>query len=196
MSDIKLVFLAGSVRKESYNLLLAKYAHKLTKKIDANIDATFVNLADYDMPIYNGDEEDTSGMPKNAIRLKKELHNSDGIFLASPEYNGFFSPLIKNTFDWLSRPGPKHVADFTPFKEKIVAISAASPGARGGVRGLETLRLLLNNLHANVIDTQVSIPSAFEAFDDNGQLKNASQKDELTEVVNQLISATKASKST
>ena len=67
---VKLLFLAGSARQESLNKKLAKYAHTLAEKED-DIEATFIDLKDYPMPIYDGDWEDGNGLPENALKLKK-----------------------------------------------------------------------------------------------------------------------------
>ena len=54
------------------------------------------------MPIYNGDYEQAEGAPDNARKLKALMKVHSGIFIASPEYNASFSPLLKNAIDWVS----------------------------------------------------------------------------------------------
>ncbi len=94
------MFFAGSARQKSFNKRLARLGAQIA---EANsIPSTFVDLADYPMPIYDGDLEAKSGQPENAHKLKNLMRAHTGIFIASPEYNAAFSPLLKNTIDWIS----------------------------------------------------------------------------------------------
>lgn len=61
------------------------------------------------------------------------------------------------------------------YQGKVAGIMATSPGALGGMRGLVFLRMLLENIQVMVLPNQKAIPFAFEAFDQNGKLKNASE---------------------
>lgn len=164
----KLIFLAGSARKESCNKKLAKAAANKAKELGA--DATFIDLSDYDLPIFCEDYEAENGMPPAAKDLKKLFSEHDGFLISSPEYNSTFSPLLKNTLDWMSRPGDD---GSNCFQGKVSAMMAASPGPQGGLRGLPQLRALLNNIAmhgTHVIPAQFALGNAFNAFDDNGNL--------------------------
>ena len=97
----KLIFLAVSARKDSMNKKLAKLASEFAKEIGAV--ANFLDLKNFEMPIYDGDLESEKGLPENARKLKVEFANCHGFFIASPEYNSSFSPLLKNSLDWISR---------------------------------------------------------------------------------------------
>jgi len=66
-------------------------------------DVTLIDLADYPLPLYNGDLEDRDGLPDNAQRLKALFKAHDALLIASPEYNSSIPPLLKNTLDWVSR---------------------------------------------------------------------------------------------
>lgn len=190
---IKLLFLSGSCSQKSLNKKLARYAAKQCDKED--IEATFIDLADFDIPIYNGDLEDTNGLPENAIKLKKLFIGCDGFFIASPEYNGSFSPLIKNTIDWMSRPHEKREQPLAAYKGKVAAISSISPGALGGLRGLVPLRMLLSNIGVHIIPTQTAIYNGAEAFDNSGNLTNDNQVKMLDNVLKEFIQTTKSYKS-
>ena len=104
----KLLFLAGSARRESLNKKLVHIAAELAEKKGCKASVVDLNL--FQMPIYDGDYEDDKGIPDTAILLKKVFQDHDGIFISSPEYNSSFSPLLKNALDWISRP-PEHRAD-------------------------------------------------------------------------------------
>ncbi len=181
----KLLFLAGSARKDSCNKKLARTACKLAESLGA--DATFIDLKDYPMPLFCEDEEAENGMPEHATRLKRLFQEHDGFFIASPEYNSSFSPLLKNVIDWMSRPSAKGETPMIAFKDKIAALGAASPGALGGLRGLVPLRMMLGNIAVHVIPNQIAITQAFQAFDEHGQLTDTAQQKMLKNVVAQLV---------
>lgn len=170
MTETKLLFFAGSARENSLNKKLAKLGHQIAA--DAGIPSTFIDLRDFPMPIYDGDLEDAEGPPENTQRLKKIISEHSGIFIADPEYNSSISPLLKNTIDWLSRP-PLPSSGIPLFKGRVFAIGSAAAGATGGVRSMLALRQVLNSgIGAIVLPEQMSVPSATDAFDDNGGLKN------------------------
>jgi NAD(P)H-dependent FMN reductase len=166
---VKLIFLSGSIRKGSFNVKLARQASEIAGSI-SGVDASYVDLADYDMPIYNGDLEEKSGIPDNAKRLKQVFKDSDGFFIASPEYNSSFSPLLKNSLDWISRPHQEGEGSLVAFAGKVSLISAASPGGFGGLRGLVMLRMMLENISVMVLPKQLAIPFANNAFSEDGKL--------------------------
>ena len=98
---MRLLFFAGSIREASYNKKLARLGQHIA---EANgIEAVFVDLRDYPMPIYDGDLEANEGPPVKAREFKALLGEYQGVFIASPEYNSSITPLLKNTLDWVSR---------------------------------------------------------------------------------------------
>ena len=165
----KIVALAGSIRKASYNKLLVRIAAEGARS--AGADVTFIDLADYPLPICDEDLEAAEGMPENAARLKAHLVASDGILLAAPEYNSSITGALKNVIDWASRK----TGDEPPlaaFSGKAAALMAASPGALGGLRGLVHVRSILSSIGVLVIPDQIAVPKAFEAFDTGGALRD------------------------
>ncbi len=162
-----LLFMAGSNSKNSLNKKLARYACNLAKGHGA--DAHFIDLKDYEMPLYCTDWEMENGIPDNTKNLKKLFQNCDGFFIASPEYNSTFSPLVKNTIDWMSRPHEEGEKMLSAYKGKVAAIGAVSPGALGGLRGLTPLRTMLSNIGVHVIPTQVAVGGK-GTIDDDGNL--------------------------
>ena len=185
----KLLFLAGSTRKESLNKKLAKAAHAMA--IEKGAQATWIDLKDYPMPIYNGDLESEEGLPEKGVALKELFLNHDGIFIASPEYNGSFSALLKNSLDWISRKQADDEPMLAAFYGKVFALTAASPGAYGGLRGLVPLTMLLNNIFAHVLPQQYAMSQAMEAFDDQGNLRRERDIESLSRVIDQLLLKTK-----
>lgn len=187
-NEPRLLFIAGSAREKSFNKRLAKLGERIA---DANgIAGTFADLGDYPMPIYDGDYERAQGSPENARKLKALMKVHSGIFIASPEYNASFSPLLKNAIDWVSHTRDEGEAPLEVFKTRVFALGAASPGGMGGLRGLSQLRLVLEiGLGALVLPDQFAVPRAVEAFDENGHLKNKDSQETYKQLIQKLARA-------
>jgi NAD(P)H-dependent FMN reductase len=187
-NEPRLLFIAGSSREKSFNKRLAKLGERIA---DANgIAGTFADLGDYPMPIYDGDYEQAQGSPENARKLKALMKVHSGIFIASPEYNASFSPLLKNALDWVSHTRDEGEAPLEVFKTRVFALGAASPGGMGGLRGLSQLRLVLEiGLGALVLPDQFAVPRAVEAFDENGHLKNKDSQETYKQLIQKLARA-------
>ncbi len=186
--SIKLLFIAGSSREGSLNKKLARLAAEIAT---ANgLHATFADLGDYPMPLYDGDLEASDGPPENARKLKALMMVHTGVFIASPEYNASITPLLKNTLDWVSRVKVEGEAPLEVFKSRVFALGSASPGALGGMRSLITTRQVLElGLGALVLPDQVSIAKASDAFEENGHLKDKALQVMLKTVVEKLARA-------
>lgn len=167
---IKILALSGSTRSGSFNQRLLDIA--VTGARHAGAEVTVIDLNDYPLPLYNQDLEYSEGMPEQAAALKKLMLSHSGLLIASPEYNGFPTPLLKNTLDWLSRQQAEHEPPMMAFKGKVAALMAASPGAGGGTRGLQVLRILLQNLGVMALPNQVTLGQAATAFREDGRLHN------------------------
>jgi NAD(P)H-dependent FMN reductase len=154
-----IITLSGSARRGSLNKKVAR--HAATEAVLQGVDSLFIDLAEYPLPIYDGDLEDSQGIPANALALGSIIDAADGLLIASPEYNGAYTALLKNTIDWLSRIDRAILA-------KPVAIASASPGRNGGAGGLRILRTTLEHMRVPVVDHELSIPHADEAFDVDG----------------------------
>jgi NAD(P)H-dependent FMN reductase len=165
MSAPKILVLPGSTRTLSHNVKLAALAAKELTLIDA--DVTRISLADYPLPLYEGDLESKAGQPANALRLKQMIMSHHGVFIASPEYSASVTPILKNAIDWVSRVRERGDPTYAAFKGRVFAISSASPGRSGGLRSLMALRQILElGCGALVIPEQVAIQQADDAFDE------------------------------
>lgn len=169
MSAPKVLALAGSLRAGSYNRKLLAVASALARKAGAEV-AT-VDLKELALPVYNGDDEESKGLPESARRLKRMMKASDGFLIASPEYNSSIPGGLKNALDWASRAEEGEGA-LEAFRGKSAALLSASPGALGGLRGLAALRSMLGNIGVLVIPEQVALSKADEAFNEDGSLKD------------------------
>lgn len=165
---LKVLAFAGSSRDASFNRKLLRIAAAGAE--GAGVEVKVVDLAKYPMPLFDQDLEAKQGMPAPAHDFKQQLIDHHGFLIASPEYNGSFSPLLKNALDWASRAESESEPPYAAYKGKVAAVLAASPGGLGGIRGLAQLRVLLGNLQLLVLPGQQTLPRAFEAFDDHGNL--------------------------
>jgi chromate reductase, NAD(P)H dehydrogenase (quinone) len=161
----KILVLPGSTRTGSHNVKLAALAAKELTLIDAEV--TRISLADYPMPLFEGDLESKGGPPANAVRLKQMIMAHQGVFIASPEYSASVTPMLKNAIDWVSRVRERGDPTYAAFKGRVFAIASASPGRAGGLRSLMALRQILElGCGALTIPEQVAIPQAENAFDE------------------------------
>lgn len=159
---MKLVAIAGALRKESLNRRLLSLATKLLEAGGAEVD--LVDFHALAIPIYDGDVEASSGLPAGAQELAKRVTAADGLVIASPEYNLGVNALTKNAIDWLSRAKPM------PLRGKSALLLSASPGLVGGNRGLWALRPSLEVLGVHVYPDMFSLASAHQGFRPDGEL--------------------------
>ena len=188
-NPIPLLVFAGSSRAQSWNRKLAKVAAEAARAAGAQV--THLELGDFDLPLYNGDLE-ARGIPHDAIRLKEVFHAHPAWLVVSPEYNGSYTGLLKNTIDWVSRPvpgDPLWANGGKPFAGKVVGMLSASPGALGGLRSLSHLAPLLMNLQCWVAPKQFALSKASEAFDADGRLIAESARTSVQGVVDQVLHA-------
>jgi chromate reductase len=185
MSALKILVIPGSLRTGSLNArLAAAAAYELAQ---AGADVTRISLGDFPLPIYDGDLQTKSGVPKNAINLKRMIGAHHGVLIVTPEYNSSVPPLVKNTIDWVTRVQDAHGTRGQVFRERAFAIAAASESRLGGTRSLAALRLILAACHATVIPNQLALSFAGEAYDDMDRLKHPADVEALDALVRQLI---------
>lgn len=173
----KILAFAGSLRRDSFNKKLVKIAARGAEKAGAEV--TYLDLADLPMPLYNADIESSQGLPENAIKLKTLMWEHEGFLISSPEYNSSISGILKNAIDWASRPASSNEVYLSCFIDKVAALMSASPGNLGGLRGLVTVRSILENIHTLVLPDQKTISKADEAFTPEGNLKDIKQQESI-----------------
>ena len=182
-----LLVFAGSTRTKSFNRQLANAAARYATTAGAQV--THIELADFDLPLYNADLE-ARGTPAAALKLKEIFHAHPAWIIASPEYNGSYTGLLKNTIDWVSSPikgDPLWSSGTKPFAGKVVGLLSASPGALGGLRSLSHLTPLLLNLQCWVAPKQFALSKAGDAFDADGQLVAEPARNAVHGVVDQVL---------
>lgn len=186
MAALKILVIPGSLRTGSINARLAAVAAKELVLLD--VDVTLISLADYPLPIYDGDLEAKSGVPANAVNLKRMIGAHHGVFIVSPEYNSSVPPLLKNAVDWVTRVRDRNETFGQVFRERAFAIGAASDGKFGGLRVLMALRQILAlGCGATVVPKQMGLSFADQAFDEMDRLKNPADAELLRGTLHQLV---------
>jgi len=185
VSALKILVIPGSLRTGSHNVRLAAAA--AYEFAQAGVDVTRISLGDFPLPIYDGDLQAKSGVPKNAVNLKRMIGAHHGVLFVTPEYNSSVPALVKNTIDWITRVQDPQESRGQVFRERPFAIAAASEGRLGGTRALAALRLILSACHAIVIPNQLALSFANQAYDDMDRLKNPADIEALRALVRQLI---------
>ena len=140
----KVLLIVGSLRKESFNLQLAKLAEEMLK------DKVQVSILYYaDLPFMNQDMEFPA--PESVARVRQEVLAADGIWIFSPEYNYQIPGVLKNLLDWLSRPFvPNDWERGSAVKGKPVTISGVA-GRSGAVGVRKHLSALLEVMSMKLI---------------------------------------------
>jgi len=162
LKKIKILAIAGSLRKDSLNRQLALAAKEIIGER-----ADFELLEYQDVPLMNEDIEFPA--PDAVKRVREKVKLADGIWFFSPEYNHFFSGVLKNLIDWLSRP----ISDNEPqvLDGKPAAVSGISPGISGTGIAQDHLVTLISFLNMDVMNVpRVTIPNAMEQLDNQGKL--------------------------
>ncbi len=184
MSKARILVFAGSTRTESFNKKLARVAAKAIET--AGGEATFLDLRDLALPLFDEDLEATSGQPEGSKKLKALMKSHDGFFISSPEYNSSITGVLKNAIDWASREVPDE-KPLECFIGKVGALVSASPGALGGLRALATVRAILSHLQVLMVPDQLAVGKAHEAFNPDGSLKNAHQQKTIENIAKRLV---------
>ncbi len=163
MKKIKIVAIVGSLRRDSYNRQLA-----LAAKAAVGDRAAFELLEYADVPFFNEDIE--VPMPEQVARVRSIVAAADGIWFFTPEYNHFFSGVLKNLLDWLSRsPSFKEPH---PLWEKPAAISGITPGRLGTVMSQDHLVTLLSILNMKVMNSpRLAVADAIKQTNAEGRLE-------------------------
>ena len=185
----KLLIFAGSTRQASFNRKLAHAAAAQARSASAEV--TLIELADFDVPIYNADLE-AKGTPPDVMKLKHIMFEHPAWIICSPEYNGSYTALLKNTIDWVSSPvksDPAWQDGFKSFTGKVVGVLSASPGAMGGLRSQSHLVPLLLNMQCWVAPKTFALGKAGEAFDADGKLISEFHVKQLQAVIDQVLFA-------
>ncbi len=192
LSDVRVLVVSGSSREGSFNRQLAAVAAGLAAQAGATV--TTVDLRSLELPIYDEDLQ-SKGAPEGARRLVRLFADHDALLLATPEYNGFPTPLLINALDWAS---VMPAADGQPsgsaaFGGTVAGLLSASPGAFGGLRSLLATRQFLQmNLGMLVVPEQFGLVRADQAFDATAALVDATALAGVARVVDAVLRTARA----
>ncbi|MEM6711671.1 MAG: NAD(P)H-dependent oxidoreductase [Pseudomonadota bacterium] len=170
MSPVRLAAFSGSTREGSTNTKLVGAIAAIASEMGADVNV--ISLADHAAPLYDPELEAKSGIPESIKALQAIWTGSDAIFVASPEYNGSVTPLLKNTIDWISRVSIEGEERSLAFRKPVWSLGAVSPGSQGGVNSLYQLRPIVARLGAIVMPEQLTVGDGFSAFTDDGGFTN------------------------
>jgi chromate reductase, NAD(P)H dehydrogenase (quinone) len=172
---MRVLGISGSLRRGSYNTrLLRTAADALPPGAELEL---YTDLDE--IPPYN---EDTDPVPASVERLRDAIRSADALLIATPEYNGSIPGVLKNAIDWASRPFPHN-----SLREKPAAALGASTGIFGAVWAQAELRKVLNHTGAHVIDEELPVGSAAQAFTADDRLRDPELRRRLEEVVGTLV---------
>ena len=176
MSDLSILGVPGSLRKNAYSMGLLRAAVELAPK-DARIEIADI----HGFPVFNQDDEGNPPAPVRAFR--ERVRAADAILFSINEHNYGLSAAEKNAIDWASRPYADNV-----WNGKPAGMMSASVGTLGGVRAQYALRQSMVFLNMFPINRpEVLVGSAAQKFDATGRLTDETSRkfvrDHLTELV-------------
>jgi chromate reductase, NAD(P)H dehydrogenase (quinone) len=181
----RILIFAGSNRTGAFSGKLADAAMKELLHLEA--DVTRISLADYPLPLMDEDLEREHGVPENAVKLARMFAHHDGLYIATPEYNGSIPPLLKNIIDWVSRVSRDGERPLRPFANKVAAIGSTSTGAFAGIRAIGHLRAILSHVGIQVVSEQCAVSNAQTAFDDMERLHDDRTRAHLEKSMRSLL---------
>jgi chromate reductase, NAD(P)H dehydrogenase (quinone) len=179
---MKVLGISGSLRRDSHNTkLLLAAAELLPGDVELELWDGLKSVPPYD------EDDDVEPAPAAVTELRDAIAGADAILFATPEYNHSVPGQLKNALDWASRPLATN-----PLRNLPVAVVGASVGAFGAVWAQAELRKVLAATGARVVDGEVAVGHAHERFGPDGRLEDDALREQLAEVVDALVAATRA----
>ena len=168
----EIIGLSGSLRQGSFNSALLRAAAALMPE------GAHLKIETIDgIPLYNGDREKVEGIPDAVEALKDAIAASDGLLLATPEYNNSIPGVFKNAIDWLTRP-PSDIKRV--FHGRPVALMGASPGGFGTTLSQNAWLPVLRTLKADFWSTgRLMVSRAGDVIDEQGEIADGKIREQL-----------------
>jgi FMN reductase len=154
----RVVGICGSLRPGSHTQQALAVA--LRGAEEAGAETQLIDLRNYQLVFCDGGEELTA----DVARLRADVKRAQGIILATPEYHGGYSGVLKNALDLMG---------FDEIEGKMIGLIAVSAGSMGGLAALNSLREVGRALHAWVVPEQASVPHVADVFDESGRCTDA-----------------------
>jgi chromate reductase, NAD(P)H dehydrogenase (quinone) len=169
---LRILGITGSLRTGSYNTALLRAAQSLTA---GEIQLEIASL--HGIPLYDADLEQRDGLPSAVVELKSRVVASDGVILATPEYNNGIPGVFKNGIDWLSRP-PADIP--TVFRGRPFAVIGASPGGFGTILSQDAWLSVLRTLGVRFWSGgKLMVSRASQVFDAQGEITDPAIREQL-----------------
>ena len=161
----KIAVLVGSLRKDSYNLKVAKVFQQIAPE---SLSLNIIEIGD--LPFYNEDI-DVDTPPPPYTRFRQAIASCEGVIFVTPEYNRGLPAVIKNALDVGSRPYGKSV-----WSKKPAAVVSVSQGAIGGFGANHQLRQSLVFLDMPTLQQpEAYVGNIAAAFDEHGNINEKTQ---------------------
>lgn len=174
MTQPTLLGISGALRAQSSNRKLLAEAARLFGE------CTYVE-ANLNFPLYDGDDEATTGVPSVVQTLADQIAAADAVIISTPEYNKGPSGVLKNALDWVSR------TEGNPWLDKPVAVMSAAAGRAGGERAQSVLRGFMVPFRPRILQgPEMHLAASNDQFDDTGRLHNDRYEVTLQELMTQL----------
>lgn len=181
----KIVGIVGSLRTGSYNAALLRAAADLMPQ-GAQLDIATIK----EIPLYDGDVEAKEGIPAAVELLKNQIAGSDGLLLATPEYNNSMPGVLKNAIDWLTRPSTDIAR---VFGNRPVAIIGASPGGFGTILAQNAWLPVLRTLGTRPwFGGRLLVSRAGNVFNEAGEMTDDKMKAQLQQFLNGFVEFVKS----
>jgi FMN reductase len=174
---VKIIGIGGSLRSESYTQQALNLTAKRVAKLGADVEV--LDLRTLTLPFCTGADE-YPGYP-DVKQLRDAVKQADGLILATPEYHGSVSGVLKNALDLMG---------FEHLDGKVVGL-ISTLGGQSNSNALNHLRLIIRWVHGWVIPEQVAIGQAWKAFSPNGNLLDEKLSQRLDQFAQSLVTNTK-----
>jgi chromate reductase len=177
MADLDVLGIAGSLRRDSHNRALLRAAQEVAPPgMGVRVWEGLSTI-----PFYDGDLEE-QGIPAPVAAMNEEIRRARAVLVVTPEYSQSIPGVLKNALDWAARPPGK-----SPFREKVVAITGASPGVLGTARSQMDLRRVLTAMGAHVVPSpEVLVGQAHLKRDPSGRFTDEATRKYLGKLLEEL----------
>ena len=173
---MRILAISGSLRRDSHNSRLLRHlAEQAPAGLEIEIWDGLKSIPPYD------EDDDVQPAPRAVAELRQAIADADGLLFATPEYNSSIPGVLKNAIDWASRPRAE-----TPLQGKPAAVIGASTGSFGAVWAQAELRKVLGSTGARVVDLDLPVARAHEAFHPDGALLADHHDDRIDEILETL----------
>jgi chromate reductase len=174
---MKVLAISGSLRRDSHNTALLRAAAELVPPpVELEIFDGLKAVEPYD------EDDDRGAGPDGARRVREAIESADAVLIATPEYNSSIPGQLKNAIDWASRPLRDNALWGKP-----VAVVGASTGMFGAIWSQAEVRKAAAASGGRVIETELPVGHADEAFTEDGRLADVELRERYVEILDELI---------